>query len=395
MKVISAEILHFNFEAAPTWHPVLLCVHTDEGISGLGEVGLAYGTGHSAAVGMVKDLAEGFLIGADPFDSEKLWERMFRQTFWALGGGPVIYGGMSAIDIALWDIKGKALNVPVYKLLGGKTNDALRTYASQIQFGWSDHREVLVEPEAYGEAALKAVSEGYDCVKVDPVIFDGEGNRGTANLRRLLTHDQVSLFRERIRAVRQAVGPEVDIILELHSFPSAATAIQLGRAWEEFNCYFYEEAVHYLNAALQKEVAEGVKIPMAAGERIYTRWGYRPYLESQALSVIQPDLGLVGGITEGKKVCDYAYVYDATVQMHVCGSPVATAAALQLEAVIPNFIIHEHHTNAIKAYNRASCVQDYQPVNGRFHVPDEPGLGIELNPDALRYAERLVVGPAV
>ena len=163
----------------------------------------------------------------------------------------------------------------------------------------------------------------------------------------------------------------------------------------DVNCYFYEEAVHYLNAALQKEVAEGVKIPMAAGERIYTRWGYRPYLESQALSVIQPDLGLVGGITEGKKVCDYAYVYDATVQMHVCGSPVATAAALQLEAVIPNFIIHEHHTNAIKAYNRAICVQDYQPVNGRFHVPDEPGLGIELNPDALRYAERLVVGPAV
>jgi L-alanine-DL-glutamate epimerase-like enolase superfamily enzyme len=118
---------------------------------------------------------------------------------------------------------------------------------------------------------------------------------------------------------------------------------------------------------------------MAAGERLYTRWGYRQYFEAQSLDMIQPDLCLVGGISEGKKVCDYAHVYDITVQIHVCGSPISTAAALQLEAVIPNFQIHEHHVNSIKMANRELCVQDYQPVSGRYEVPDLPGLGIDLN----------------
>ena len=184
MKISRVDIYDLSFEEAPNWHPVLIRLVTDEGLTGLGEVGLAYGTGHSAAVGMVRNLVEGFSIGADPFQSEKLWDEMFRQTFWGQGGGPIVYGGMSAIDIALWDIKGKALGVPIYQLLGGKTQDSLRTYASQIQFGWSDKRQVLTTPEEYAEVALRAVSEGYDCVKIDPVIFDAEGNRARMNLRR-------------------------------------------------------------------------------------------------------------------------------------------------------------------------------------------------------------------
>ena len=141
--------------------------------------------------------------------------------------------------------------------------------------------------------------------------------------------------------------------------------------------------MHYLNVDLQEKVTRSVKIPMAAGERLYTRWGYRQYFEKQTLDVIQPDLCLVGGITEGKKVCDYANIYDITVQVHVCGSPVSTAAALQLEAVIPNFLIHEHHTVAIKDYNIELCKQDYQPVNGVFETPDLPGLGIDLNDEVV------------
>ena len=391
MKISRVDIYDLSFEEAPNWHPVLIRLVTDEGLTGLGEVGLAYGTGHSAAVGMVRNLVEGFSIGADPFQSEKLWDEMFRQTFWGQGGGPVVYGGMSAIDIALWDIKGKALGVPIYRLLGGKTQDSLRTYASQIQFGWSDKRQVLTTPEEYAEVALRAVSEGYDCVKIAPVIFDSEGNGARMNLRRPLSRAKVSMFRERIKAVRDAVGPDVDIILELHAYLSSTTGVQLGRVWEEFDCYYYEEPVHYVSEALHQFVADNVKIPTAAGERIYTRWGFRPYIENQALSVIQPDLGLVGGISEGKKICDYAHIYDISVQMHVCGSPIATAAALQLESVIPNFCIHEHHTNAIKPYNRSICLQDYQPVRGRFDVPDLPGLGVELNEDLLRDAVHVAV----
>lgn len=389
MKVTSVEVFDID-TIRQGWHPVIIRVNTDEGISGVGEVGLAYGTGHSAGAGMVKNLAEGFVLGADPFKIEKLWETMFRNTFWAQGGGPVIFGGMSAIDIAMWDIKGKAMGVPVYQLLGGKTNEKLRTYASQIQFGWDTEDAALSKPEEYAEAAKKAVADGYDCVKIDPIMLDRDGNR-TTDLRTIYINDDLMEFRERIKAVREAVGPNVDIILETHSHPSATTGIQLGRLWEEFNCMYYEEAVHYLNVDLQAKVTRNVRIPMAAGERLYTRWGYRQYFEKQTLDVIQPDLCLVGGITEGKKVCDYANIYDIHVQVHVCGSPISTAAALQLEAVIPNFLIHEHHTVALKDYNKELCLQDYQPENGIFVTPDAPGLGVELNDDVVTKSPHVVV----
>ena len=154
---------------------------------------------------------------------------------------------------------------------------------------------------------------------------------------------------------------------------------------------YYEEPVNYLNVELQEKVTNRVRIPMAAGERLYTRWGYRQYFEKQTLDVIQPDLCLVGGITEGKKICDYANVYDITVQVHVCGSPISTAAALQVEAVIPNFLIHEHHTYALKNHNRELCIQDYQPEKGQFVTPDLPGLGLDLNDDVVMRGPRVVV----
>jgi L-alanine-DL-glutamate epimerase-like enolase superfamily enzyme len=394
MKINEVEIFDVNTDLDAfdiPWHPVLVRINTDEGISGVGEAGLAYGVGHSAAAGMIKNLAEAYLIGYDPMKSEKLWEEMFSTTFWAQGGGPVVFGGMSAIDIALWDIKGKAFDVPVYQLLGGKTNESLRTYASQIQFGWDANTfEQLTHPEQYAEAALKAVADGYDCVKVDPICINGKGERHH-NTTGILMHADLDLYRNRIKAIREAIGPNVDIIIELHSLPSVSSAIQLGRALEEFNCMYYEEAVHYLNPKLQERVAENVKIPMAAGERLYTRWGYRPYFENQSLEVIQPDLGLVGGITEGKKICDYARVYDNKVQVHVCGSPVATAASLHLEAAIPNFIIHEHHTIALKPNNIQLCLEDYQPKEGTFAIPELPGLGIELNDNALEDSPKVVI----
>ncbi|MDD5338857.1 MAG: mandelate racemase/muconate lactonizing enzyme family protein [Dehalococcoidales bacterium] len=379
MKINSVEIWDVDTASLPVDHPVMVRINTDDGISGLGEVGLAYGTGHTAGAGYVKNLAETFLIGADPMQTEKLWDVMFRSTFWAQGGGPVVFGAMSAIDIACWDIKGKALKQPVYQLLGGKTNDNLRAYASQIQFGWDRKGFLrLFKPVEYAEAARITVAEGYDAVKVDPIFFDENGSR-TPDLNKILKTSTVKMVYERIKAIREAVGDDVDILIELHSAPNVTSAIQIGQALEEFHCMFFEEGVHYLNPALQDKLARNVKIPMAAGERLYTRWGYRQYFEDQSLNMIQPDLCLVGGLTEGKKVCDYAHVYDITVQLHVCGSPISTAASLQLEAVIPNFQIHEHHTNAIKPGNRELCVPDYQPVKGRYAVPDLPGLGLDLN----------------
>ena len=383
MKINRVEIFDIHCPKRTMWNPVFVRIHTDEGVSGVGEAGLAYDLGHSAAAHMIKEIAEAMLIGFNPMNTELLWSRMLRESFWGLGGGPVLYAAMSAIDTALWDIKGKTFGVPVYQLLGGKTNGKLRTYASQLQFDWDKDITKLTHPEQYAEAALKAVAEGYDAVKVDPIVYDADGN-GSYDRTKLFTKPQMRLFGDRLRAIRTAVGPDVDIIFESHSLMGAASAIQMGEVVEEVGCMMYEEPVNYLNSAVHKKVADNVRVPIAGGERLYHRWDVRPYFEDQSIDVLQPDVGLCGGFTETKKVCDYADVYDIRVQAHVCGGPVATAASLHLETAIPNFLIHEHHTYAIKDWNRELCIQDPQPVNGFFEVSEEPGIGIELN-DELVY----------
>ncbi len=379
MEIISVEIFDIKPKERPSWNPIFIRINTDEGISGVGEAGLAYDLGHSAAAAMIKEFAEEIILGENPMDNERLWSRMFRESFWALGGGPVVYAAMSAIDTALWDIKGKTLDVPVYQLLGGKVNQKLRTYASQLQFDWdTTTREKLTTPEGYAKATEKAVKEGYDSVKLDPIMFDAQGNT-LYDCTKPFSKSYLRLIKARMAAVRSILGEDGDIILECHSLPGLMAAMQLAEIAEEFNCMAIEEPVNYLNSKLHHPLKEKFNIPIAAGERLYLRHGIRTYLEEQTIDILQPDIGLCGGLTEAKKVCDYADMYDVQIQAHVCGGPVATAAALHLETAIPNFIIHEHHTYAIKLFNRELCFPDLQPSNGFFTVPEQPGLGIELN----------------
>ena len=363
------------------WNPVVVRINTEDGISGYGEVGLAYGDTKESAVGMCRDFAK-LIIGMDAMNNEAIWARL-HNTFWGLGGGPVVYGAMSAIDIALWDIKGKAFNTPVYNLLGGKTNQKLRAYASQIQFDWGPVCAPMVTPEDYANAARKAMAEGYTAIKVDPVGFNTKGNWMEWSNYGLLEYDQLKVAVDRVAAIREAGGPGLDIIIELHSLTDTNTAIQLGRELEQYRCFYYEEPTQPLNPSLFKEIANNVRIPMASGERIYSRWGYRPFYEDRSLSIIQPDLCNTGGLTEGKKICDMAHTYDIGVQIHICGSPISTAAALQLEAVIPNFVIHEHHQAALIQENIDMCKYNYQPENGYFSVPDRPGIGQELTEETM------------
>jgi len=389
MKITSVDI----FELKPNVMGSVVCVrvNTDEGISGFGEVGLSYGKAHFAGVGIARDFAE-LIIGMDPMNIEAVWEHIFRTTFWGMGGGTVINAGMSAIDTALWDIKGKALNVPVYQLLGGKTNDKIRTYASQLQFDWDDEHRFLTEPAQYAEATKKAMAQGYTAIKVDPIGVTPEGKwaREATNpawkMRGKLSHKMIQTAYDRVAAMRKAGGDDLDIIIELHSFTDTTTAIQLGKALEDLNIYYYEEPVHPLNAISMLEIKNNVNIPIASGERIYTRWGFRDFLEKRAIQVIQPDLCITGGITETKKICDMANTYDASVQLHICGGPIATAASLQVEAVIPNFLIHELHEGALKKDMRDLCKYDYMPVNGYYDVPDLPGIGQELSEKAIAEA---------
>ncbi len=390
MKVNRIEIFDIHCPARPVWHPVFVRVHTDEGISGVGEAGLAYDWGHSAAAAMLKEISQAVLLGWDPFNTEHLWARMLREGFWGLGGGPVFYAAMSAIDTALWDIKGKALGVPVYQLLGGKVNDKLRTYASQLQFDWGPEFKALNVPEDYAKATEKALAEGFDAIKVNPMFYNAEG-KFVADRTKLLMPHELKLYRARLKAMREAAGPDVDILFECHSLLSVGSAIQMAEVAEEFNCMFFEEPVNYLNSALHQKLSSKIKIPIAAGERLYLRHGMRPYLEAQTIDLLQPDIGLSGGLTETKKVCDYADMYDVKIQAHVCGGPIATAASLHLETAIPNFLIHEHHTYATKAWNRELCIQDPQPSKGYFVVSEAPGLGIELNDDVVLRSPRMEI----
>ena len=400
MKITSVECYLGKF--------ITIKINTDEGIYGWGEAGLAYGNSFEAAFGQCQDFAK-LIIGMDPFDTEKIWEHLHRHTFWGMGGGVVITSAMAAIDTACWDIKGKALGVPVYKLLGGKTNPKLRAYASQLQFGWSDLIQVknkgaglglLFDPKDYYEVTKNAVRDGYDAIKVDPVFAATDpntplekiwGSQGT-QIRGCYRQHDLQRSVERIAACREAGGPDLDIIVEIHSLLDANTAAELGKALEPLHIMYFEEPTSPENPSNFRHIKQKCNLPLATGERSYTRWGFRQFFEDRTLSVIQPDLCNTGGITETQKICDMAQVYDMGVQIHVCGGPIATAAALQVEAAIPNFTIHEeHNANLLDIFIKAGKYY-YKPENGYYTVPDLPGIGQEMTDEFLATCRKVVIG---
>ena len=395
MKITSVECYLGNF--------ITVKVNTDEGISGFGEAGLAYGNSWEAAFGQCQDFAK-LVIGMDPFNTEEIWEHLHRHTFWGMGGGLVITSAMAAIDTACWDIKGKALNLPVYKLLGGKTNKKLRAYASQLQFGWrtkieaSDSLGLLYDPQDYYDVVKDAMAEGYDAVKIDPVFAPTEprplaeimGTQGN-QIRGCYREHDLKRSVERIAAAREAGGPDLDIIVEIHSLLDANTAAILGKELEPYRIMYYEEPTMPCNPTLFKHIKERSGLPLATGERSSTRWGFRQFLEDRTLDVIQPDLCNTGGITETKKICDMAQVYDVGVQIHVCGGPIATAAALQVETVIPNFVIHEeHNANLLTKFKNAGKYY-YVPKDGYYEVPELPGIGQEMSEQEMATARKVVI----
>lgn len=390
MKITKVDVMQVTGEGFPPWRPIVCRIYTDEGIYGDGEAALAYGVASSGAFGMVKDLAK-LIIGMDPLDNEVIWDKLYKTTFWGQNGGPVVFAGISALDIALWDIKGKYFKVPVYKLLGGKKRDNLRCYASQLQFGWGDGFTPMCSAQDYAAVSKKAVADGYDCVKIDFFTFDRDKRMFTQeDSTRLLSPYYVDLVEERVAAVREAIGPSVDIIMENHSNLDAQSAVQLGKRIQKYNIFYYEEP-NTPSAKTAKFICDKLEMPIAHGERVYSRWQYAQYFENMSVQVIQPDIGNCGGITEAKKICDMAYVYDVSVQAHVCASPLSTAVALHLECVIPNFVIHEHHVVNLMKKNQDLCIHNYQPVNGKYKVPELPGLGNELSEYALTHCDKVTV----
>lgn len=388
MKITKVDVFQFRCDVPIPNRPVGCRIYTDEGIYGDGEGSMSYGTGSEAAFGMIEALAN-MIIGMDPLDNEVIWDKMHRTTFWGQSPGPVVFSGISAIDIALWDIKGKVCNMPLYRLLGGKQRKDLRCYASQLQHGFRGYHDFAFSTDKYVEVSKYVVDElGYDAIKIDFLTFDRDPRLPP------LTNEQrrgpmspyfVQLAEERVAAVREAVGPNVDIIIENHSNLDAISAIQLARAVEKYNIFFFEEP-NTPSPKTAKYIRESISIPIANGERIFSRWQYAPYFEDMSIQIAQPDLTSCGGLTEGKKICDMAHTYDVAVQAHVCGTPLSTALSLHLESAIPNFIIHEQHCVCLHQYMKDLCVHDYQPVNGRFVTPELPGIGNEWTEKAMTEA---------
>ncbi len=299
MKIISVEIFCADYDKNAPNEPVFVRINTDEGISGFGEAGVAYGNSKLAAIGQIQDFGK-LIIGQNPMNIEKIWNKLQKETFWGLGGGTVIFSAISAIDIALWDIKGKLLGVPVYEMLGGKVRDKVRAYASQIQFDWDKNSRPLGGIKEYGEAARKAKADGYTALKVDPLQRDEFGKK---NLRNdgLLTSYKLKLCKDRLVEIRNAVGNEMDIILELHAKTDFNAALQISKLAEELNIFYLEEPCGPLNPQLMSLLKEKTNIPLASGERIYSRYGFLPFLQNRSLDVIQPDVANCGGISEAKK----------------------------------------------------------------------------------------------
>jgi galactonate dehydratase len=369
MKVSGARIYLAKIGSL---HPVLVEILTDEGVSGVGDVSVAYGVGGTAAAGMTKDLIEALLLRRDPFRIEEIWTDMYDHSFWAKGGGPIVFAGMSGIEQALWDIKGKAHGVPVCEFLGGRLREEVRTYAN----GWSYRSNT---PDEFAKAAEGAGKAGYTALKLYPLAISRPDGGIRHVSRRAVDRAAADLAVQRVAAVRRAVGPDFDLMVDLSGGVTTDESIRLCRRLEEFDLLFIEEPADPFDLAALTKISQHVNTPLAAGERLYTRHGFRPVLESRALSVLQPDIGNTGGIMETKKIAAMAEAYNATLAPHICASPVATAAALQLDACIPNVLIQEVYPFRTREHFQ---LVDHAPEdeikNGLMPIPARPGLGINL-----------------
>jgi len=334
---------------------LLLKMHTDAGIVGYGEP-LDY-THWRIVASAVDDMAE-YLIGKDPLQIEDHWQTFFRSTY--SRSMPIIIGALSGIDMAMWDIMGKVLNLPVWKLLGGSVRDRVRVYAG---IGGDT-------PEACAEHACKQVAEGFTAIKmgiaVKPVRF-------------VDTPKTVDGMVAWVAAVREAVGDDIDIAVDLHRRLSPRMATIAVRALEPYNLLFAEEPCHPENNDALLALSRSTTTPIATGERHLTRWSFWDIVERQACAILQPDIRHVGGISEMRKIASLAEIRDLALAPHNAAGPIGVAASIHTMATVPNFLICEGGT----ALGEDLFKEPLVFKNGFIELPTGPGLGVEIDHDTL------------
>jgi galactonate dehydratase len=363
MKITAVRTVVCNAEMR-NW--IFVRVETDQpGLYGWGEGSLEWKT--RSVVGAVEDFAP-MLLGEDPTRIEHIYQKLYRQSFWRVG--VIGLSAISAIEQACWDILGKSLGQPVYKLLGGAVRDRVRMYT---HLGGGDMRAVYetqyaADPAVFVDRALEVVSRGYNAVKV-LITPPTESLNSIAAYR----------YAERMmQALRLAVGEGVDIMVDCHGRHSLANALEFCRVLAPFRPYFVEEPVPPENVDVMAEVRKGSAVPIATGERRVTRYEFRELFEKQACHVIQPDLCHCGGLWEAKKIAAMAEVYTMGVAPHNPLGPIANAAALHFDLSTPNFLIQEDMLTDVPW--RWDVVRHSLLSEGGYWMPsDAPGLGIEVD----------------
>ena len=347
---------------------VFVKVYTDEGIDGVGEATLEYK--EKALTGAVEHIRDA-LTGKDPRDIEAIWHGIYRDAYWR--GGPVLMSALSAVEIALWDILGKSLGVPVWRLLGGKCRDRVRIYAN----GWFAGAR---EPEEFAGKAKAAVARGITALKWDP-FGKNYMNIPNAELDRALRC---------VAAVREAAGPAVDLLIEGHGRFNIPTAVTVAKELEQFHPMFFEEPVPPDDLAALRQVKDRSPVPLACGERLYTRWDFRRFFDVMPADYIQPDVSHAGGIMELKKIAAEAECRYVPFAPHNPSGPVANAATLQLAACCPGFEILEIMYSDV-TWRAGVTDESLRFEDGCIVIPDggRPGIGIEINEEeCLRHPYR-------
>jgi len=296
---------------------------------------------------------------------------LYKQTFWQ--GGIIILSALSGVEQALWDLKGKALGVPVYELLGGKVRDKVRAYTN----AWSNLPDPagVLENDASDNVARNAVAmveAGFTAMKWDPFRNAGQ----------VISREDEKYAIESVRSVREAVGPDIDLLIECHGRFNMWSAIRMAQQMEPFDPYFYEEPIPPDNIDAMAEVQRAINIPVATGERLLTRWDFRMLFEKQAARIIQPDICHAGGILESRKIAAMAEAYYVTVQLHNSLGPISTMASLQFDACTPNVIFQEFFYPRLERYN--SLITDpIEYEDGYLKISSRPGLGTDIIDEAV------------
>ncbi len=370
MKIANVEVFRMRTPvhktAGTNW--MFVRITADTGDYGWGEASTQYKDAGVAAE--IEEFAK-YLVGKDPFQIEHIWTSLHRRVTWT--GGAVTMSAISGIDLALNDLKAKALGIPVYEMLGGKVRDEIRAYAN----GWFDPSEDdglgkgATTVDDYRRRSAELVDEGWRAMKFYP--FSGP---------QVITSERIHQGVELVEAVRESVGESVEIAVDVRGRLDIWSARRAAKAIEKYNIAWLEEPILWDNIDALAALAHSIDIPISTGEQLYGRWDFRPLLESHAASIIQLDICHAGGITELRKIAAAAETYYVSVAPHNSNGPISTVASLHLDLTMPNAFMQEIFVSFLGAYE--TVLTNMIPIaDGRATVPDGPGWGTEIDVDAL------------